>query len=632
MKQTILFLRNAELFASKEAALAGINGVSHVAGQPVVALYGEAGSVNLVFAIGTEAGKCNILATDADLSALKTIVTENSGLISGLRTDLGTSADAAAAEGSAFARIAKLVDDIEAITSGDNSIDSKIAAAIAELKGEGFDAASLSALEDSVDANAAAIEKLNGGADEEGSVAKAVADSAAATKTAYEAADSALKAELQGYADQAEADAIAAAAADAQAKIEALDVAEIAEAGKYISAVSEADGKISATLKQIEASEVAVKDEEGHFAADNVEAALHELYTQAGAGSKVTMKEEAGSGDVATIYKFYQGGEEASNLIGTINIGKEMFIQSGEVIEKEGVPYLKLVLNDTAATVLEIDLTQVMDVYTQGNGIVVDSNVISIKKAADSEAFLVVDENGVAIKGVQDAINAAKEAAIAAAKTETENQVKAAKDAIDAYTVNGKAISSNPVLGAADINYAEGVTVTAKIDEVAKAVADEKARAEEAEGDLQDAIEAAQAAASTVINPKAEGHVTVSEETAEDGHKIYTIAENDIASAQGLADEIARADAAEKANAAAIKAEEERAMGVEGQLTEIVEDINAELGKVKVSAEGTADYLANKVVTGAAAEASNIYAVTATAADDKISLTCKIDTIDGGTY
>lgn len=614
MKQTILFLRNAELFASKEAAIAGINSVSHVAGQPVVALYGEAGSVNLVFAIGTEAGKCNILATDADLNSLKELVT-------GLRTDLGTSADVAAADGSAFARIAKLVDDVEAITSGDDSIDNKIAAAIAELKGEGFEAATLAALEDSVDANAAAIEKLNGSAEVEGSVAKAIADSAAATKTAYEAADAALKTELEGYADQAEADAIAAAAADAQAKIEALDVDEISEAGKYISAVSETDGKISATLKQIEASEVSVADADGVFTGETVEAVLNELYSQAGAGSKVTMTSEAGEGDVATIYKFYQGGEDADHKIGEINIGKEMFISSGEVIDKEGVPYLKLVLNDTAGTILEIDLTQVLDVYTSGNGINVDSNVISVKKATDSEAFLVVDANGVAIKGVQDAINTA---------------VKNAKDAIDAYTVNGKAISSNPVLGGADINYAEGTTVNAKIDEVAQAVADEASRAQEAEGDLQEAIEAAQAAASTVINEKSEGHVTVSEATAEDGHKIYTIAENDIASAQGLADEITRATEAEGANKAAIEAEVERATGVESQLTGIVEDINEEVaankGKVMIAEGGALGYLSEKLVSGVADDANNTYAVTATSAEDKIALTCKIDVIDGGTY
>ena len=477
MKQTILFLRNGSLFASKEAALVGIKGVAHLAGQPVVALYGEAGSVKLIFAVGTEDGKCEIMATDADHSALAELV-------------------------------AQLRIDVDAITN--TGIDSKIEAAINALKGEGFDAANLAALEDSVDANTAAIVKLNGADTEEGSVAKAV-------KEAKEAA-------------------IEAAAADAQAKIEALDVAEIKKDGEYIVAVSEADGKISATTKQIEASEVAVKDEEGHFTAENVEAALHELYTQAGAGSKVTMTSTAGSGDIATIYKFYQGGEDADHLVGEINIGKEMFIESGEVIDKDGVPYLKLTLNDAANTVLEIDLTQVMDVYTAGNGINVDANVISVKKATDSEAFLVVDANGVAVKGIQDAINAA---------------VKEAKDAIDAYPVNGKAISSNPVLGGADINYADGVTVNAKIDEVAQAVADEEDRATKAESDILD----------------------------------------------------------------------------------LIEDINAELGKVKVDADDTADYLVNKVVSGVADESNNTYA--ATVAENEagaLAVTVKIDKIDGGTF
>lgn len=513
MKQTILFLRNGNLFASKEAALTGINNVAHVAGQPVVALYGEAGSVKLIFAIGTEEGKCEIMATDADRAALAELV-------------------------------AQLRIDVDAITN--TGIDAKIEAAISALKGEGFDAANLAALEDSVDANTAALVKLNGADTEEGSVAKAV-------KEAKEAA-----------------------AADAQAKIEALDVDEITESGKYIVAVSEADGKISARTKEIEASEVAVKDEEGHFAAENVEAALHELYTQAGAGSKVTMKSDAGEGDVATIYSFYQGGEDDAHKIGEINIGKELMVKEGVVEDDEnGVPHLKLTINDEAGTVVDIDLSKVFDVYTQGNGITVGTDKkIAVKKADDSEAFLVVDENGVAIKGVQTAINTAKEEAIAAAKTETENQVKAAKDTIDAYTVNGKTISGNPVLGAADIDYAEGVTVAAKLDAIAgdaaQAVADEKKRAEEAEAALQEAL---------------------------DG-------------------EIERAKAAELA------------------LTEITEDIAAELHKVKLSADDeTADYLANKVVSGVADEANNTYAATVAANEaGALAITVKIDKIDGGTY
>jgi len=572
MKQTVLFLRNGQLFATKEAALVGIKAVAHKAGQPVVALYGEAGSVKLIFAIGTEEGKCEIMATDADLAALSSLVSE-------LRAD---------------------VDEIN------NNIDGKISDAIDALKGEGFEAENLAALEDAVVANEEAIATLNGEATVEGSVAKAIADSEAATKNAYEAADAQLKSDLEDYADQAEADAIAAAAADAQAKIEALDVAEISEEGKYIVAVSETDGKISATLKGIEAKEVALEDANEHFNATNVEAALEELYSQAGAGSKVTMKSVTGSGDVATIYTFYQGGEDADHMIGEINIGKELMVKEGVVEEVEGVPHLKLTINDVAGTVVDIDLTKVFDVYTQGNGIVVGTDKkISVKKADDSEAFLVVDENGVAIKGVQDAINAA---------------VKAAKDAIDAYTVNGYAISSNPVLVASDIEYSEGVTVDAKIDAVAEAaaqaVADEKARAEEAEGNLQEAIEAAQAAATTVINEKSEGHVTVSVEEAEDGHKVYTVEENDIASAQGLADEIARAKEAEAA------------------LAEIAEDINAELYKVKLNADdANADYLANKVVSGVADEANNVYAATVAANETgALAVSVKIDTIDGGTY
>ena len=603
MKQTILFLRNASLFGSKEAALAAIKGVNHVAGQPVVALYGSEGSVKMIFAIGTEAGKCNILANDSDLSEL-------AGLVSGLRTDLGTSDG----KGAAFTRIADLEEHVDSLLNGDDSVESQISAAIDALKGTGFKAGTLAALEDEVVANTDAIALLNGKVDEEGSVAKAVADSAATTKAAYEAADASLKEHLEGYADQSEADAIAAA----KGIVEGLAVSE---SGKYVSKIEkDDDGKVKATLKQIEASEVAVKDEEGHFAAGNVEAALHELYTQAGAGSKVTMKSEAGEGDIATIYTFYQGGEDADHKIGEINIGKEMFIESGEVIEKEGVPYLKLVLNDTANTVLEIDLTKVLDVYTAGNGINVDANVISIKKStdADSEDFLVVDANGVAIKGVASAISTAKSEAIAAAKTETENQVKAAKDTIDAYTVNGKKISENPVLVAADINYADDVTVTAKIDEVAKAVADEKARAEEAEGNLQDAIEAAQAAASTVIETKADGHVRVSEQTAADGHKIYTITEDDIASAQELTEEIARAKKAE------------------ADILDVVSDLNDEVaankGKVMVAEGGDLGYLADKLVSGTAVEANNIYAVSVNSSSDKLNLTCKIDVIDGGTY
>ena len=61
MKQTILFLRNGSLFANRTKAIEGLNSVTHKAGQPVIALYGPAGSVELIMAVGTENGKYKIV-------------------------------------------------------------------------------------------------------------------------------------------------------------------------------------------------------------------------------------------------------------------------------------------------------------------------------------------------------------------------------------------------------------------------------------------------------------------------------------------------------------------------------------------------------------------------------------------
>lgn len=71
---------------------------------------------------------------------------------------------------------------------------------------------------------------------------------------------------------------------------------------------------------------------------------------------------------------------------------------------------------------------------------------VQVKIDSTSESFLTVGENGVKLSGVQNAIDSAKAA-------------------IDAYTVNGKAISTSPVLDGSDIN----VDDTAATKETVKA-------------------------------------------------------------------------------------------------------------------------------------------------------------------
>ena len=57
-----------------------------------------------------------------------------------------------------------------------------------------------------------------------------------------------------------------------------------------------------------------------------------------------------------------------------------------------------------------------------------------------------------------------------------------------------------------------------------------------------------------------------------------------------------------------------------------------ESGKVKVTSDGTADYLSAKVISGAEDSANNVYPVQVTQEGDQLKLTVKIDVIDGGTY
>lgn len=63
-----------------------------------------------------------------------------------------------------------------------------------------------------------------------------------------------------------------------------------------------------------------------------------------------------------------------------------------------------------------INIGDLVDTYTAGNGLLVNDNEFSIKLAADSESFLSVDTNGLKLTGIQSAIDAAKQAAIDDAK------------------------------------------------------------------------------------------------------------------------------------------------------------------------------------------------------------------------
>ena len=93
-----------------------------------------------------------------------------------------------------------------------------------------------------------------------------------------------------------------------------------------------------------------------------------------------------------------------------------------------------------------LNATSIIDVYKNGNGLELTDHTFSVKKADGSEGFLTIDEHGIKISGVADAIAAAA----ASAKTEVKkadndqhiNVTSAATEGHVTYTISSNNIAS----------------------------------------------------------------------------------------------------------------------------------------------------------------------------------------------
>lgn len=128
------------------------------------------------------------------------------------------------------------------------------------------------------------------------------------------------------------------------------------------------------------------------------------IATLSEAGLKVTaptvnvpvygLTKDATSTDYAAVYHLTKDGE---NVGEAINIPKDLFVESGEIVENPtGQPegkYLKLVLQNQTAPVY-INVADLVDAYTAGNGITIsDTNEVSAKVVAGNG--LSVDTDGI---------------------------------------------------------------------------------------------------------------------------------------------------------------------------------------------------------------------------------------------
>lgn len=136
------------------------------------------------------------------------------------------------------------------------------------------------------------------------------------------------------------------------------------------------DSDLKAALVKVKSNEDAITLINQHLgdlgdlktnAKNTVVAAINEVFDAVGTGgtaSVVTVEEDTTSADYAKVYQIKQGGE----VKGTINIPKDMVVESGSVVvNPEGQPagtYIKLVLANAEKSEIFVNVGTLVDIYT----------------------------------------------------------------------------------------------------------------------------------------------------------------------------------------------------------------------------------------------------------------------------
>lgn len=353
-----------------------------------------------------------------------------------------------------------------------------------------------------------------------------------------------------------------AAETELSGKIGAMDLAKVGGTGKFVQSVSQSDGQVAAEAADLTAAAVAATAIEGSGStvevagttvAEQIQSLGQTLKTVEGnaAKYKVVKLSEAdikGLSDGANVREAYKVvsyvGDDiahAQQVGETIKIYKDAALlsvtpENGVAGENTVIKFTYSLANGTQKEV-SVDLGKAIFESEMGNGMqVVDSKIAIKLDAANEGEFLTVGENGLKLSGVQDAIDAA---------VDGKNVEAGGDDYITATALN------NRVSVSADV---KGLTVTTPPDAdstiagVAKSLVDGKEVADKVAAFTNARIreEIAKLDAIAGGTTVAEGkHVAVQVIESDGKLTAVNVEESDIASKKGLADEIARAKAAE---------------------------------------------------------------------------------------
>ena len=149
--------------------------------------------------------------------------------------------------------------------------------------------------------------------------------------------------------------------------------AGVAQQNGVISNSTGADITLSKVATTGAAADVSYSGTIGGTAVTNVDAALGALQTIGDSKTVYLQDSSSGQSDYAKVYNLYQGADASdmskNTLVGTINIPKDLVVQSGRVVvNTSGQPagtYIELVIQNQA-TPIYINVADLIDAYTGG--------------------------------------------------------------------------------------------------------------------------------------------------------------------------------------------------------------------------------------------------------------------------
>lgn len=327
-------------------------------------------------------------------------------------------------------------------------------------------------------------------------------------KAADAAALQAAKAHAEGLADNYDAAGTAATKvqelADGQVKTNTEAIAAInnEETGILKQAKDYADGKAAEVQGNVDVNTGAIgtMDNLETTAKGDLVSAINEVRSAVSAGgtaAAVTMEEKTsdlGEG-IAKAYVLKQG----ETTVGTINIPKDMVVQSGEVVvDPEGQPagtYIKLVLANATNDVIYVNVGTLVDIYkAKASAAQVQ---IAIDSATREISASIVAGSITATELAADAVVTAKIADGNVTKAKLSTEVQASLDKADAAAGLAQTAENNAKAHANDLNTAMNTRVEAleaidhehaNADVLNGITADKVAAWDAASGDAADAL------------------------------------------------------------------------------------------------------------------------------------------------